>query len=518
MLNKKLLCFLVAFFCFVLAETAFASHFRFGHTTWKRVSNNVDGSVTVQFDSTQAWRTSFLDILGINFGDGQSFYPSAADITDVITRTDVAGEEFTIRHFSVQHTYSASALSSNGRRFTVTQGSCCRIGSLINAGDASEQLVTIVDLNGTNSGSPVSTIPVIVQVAFGQINTLQIAAADPDGNTIQCRMATTSESSIPNVADFDLNPATTDDRLAVSSNCLLSWDLTAATVLDTGKKYAAQVVLEEVGRGHVVLDFIIEIVNGNPPSCASTVPVNNTAYAGVPFSASFTGTDSDPGEVLDFTVVGAPAGASISPASGTSQVAPLAATLNWTPTVADRNSVFALLVTFQDQAGLQGTCSVSIFVSPDDPDPLCVELDVQATQFSLDGNTHDLLALLKRTVGKFRRAGGKKQQARSVRVQGAAAQTAAWTAIWQLDSTQYSCQFTQSCVSVSNTSSLADFLGAVDTLSRLVKSTARKYKRLSGAKIKPILKKNAALVANTSTGVQSIPSVSYNCPVPGGTA
>ena len=84
----------------------YASHFRFGHTTWSRVSDNPDGSVTVEFTTVQAWRASFLDMLATDPGDGTGGI--SGPITDIGTFTDIGGESYTIRTYSVQHTYSAA--------------------------------------------------------------------------------------------------------------------------------------------------------------------------------------------------------------------------------------------------------------------------------------------------------------------------------------------------------------------------------------------------------------------------
>ena len=104
---KKLQLFILLFISvFAFSHDSMASHFRFAHTTWKKISTLPDGSIVVQFDSTQAWRESALDILGIDFGDGDSYTPAEIDITNVLTTTDIAGEDYTIRFYTTQHTYS----------------------------------------------------------------------------------------------------------------------------------------------------------------------------------------------------------------------------------------------------------------------------------------------------------------------------------------------------------------------------------------------------------------------------
>ncbi len=518
MFRKSNFICLLLLFTLGFTQDVFASHFRFGHTTWKKISTEPDGSIVVQFDSTQAWRASGLDILGIDFGDGDSHFPSNPDITNVLTTTDIAGESYTIRTYTVQHTYQIADITSNLGRFLASQESCCRISSLVNAGGSTDERIEIlVDLNGGNTGSPVSTIPVIVQFAFGQTNSLQIAAADPDSDPIACRMATSAESEIPSLA------STGGNDLTVGSNCLLQWDLTPTTLANVGDKYAAQVVLEETNRcvdgicGKVALDFIIEVVEGNPPVCTSSVPVNNTLFAGVPFNATFTGTDIDAGDTLTFTILGAPAAATLNPASGTVQAAPMNATLSWTPTDADKNTAQAVLVSFQDQNGLQGTCGLSLFVSPNNPDPQCTETDIQSSQFILDGTAFHQLGLLKATLKKYKNAGGSTSAAKAILAQGKNAYTSGWTATWTIPSKQFACLNTISCVTVSNTSELSDYVSAVEELAALIKKTAKKYKKAaknSGNFVttKPIIAESNGLVDDALGELSQIPNSSDQCP------
>ena len=373
-------------------------------------------------------------------------------------------------------------------------------------------------MNGGNKGSPVSTIPVIVQFAFGQNNSLQIAVADPDPDPVACRMATSVESEIPTVASFGGND------LTVNSGCLLEWDLSPTTLANVGGKYAAQVILEESNHciedncGRVALDFIIEIVEGNPPVCTANLPVNNTLFAGVLFNATFTGTDIDPGDTLTFTILGAPASAVVNPVSGTNQAAPMNATLSWTPAEADKNSAYAVLVSFQDQNGLQGTCSVSLFVSPNNPDPQCTEIDIKDSQFILDGGSFAQLGLLKTTLNKFRKAGGKKKVSKSIFQQGKNAYAQGWVATWTLPSKQFQCANNSFCATTSNVSVLSSYFGAVEELQSLIKNAANKYKKaaLKSGKtvsIKPIIKESKELVEKVIGESSLIPSSNDLCPL-----
>lgn len=406
MLKGIRLLFCLVGLSFLLVINADASHFRFGHLTWRRVSNNIDGSVTVEFTFVQAWRyDDGGDILSINTGDdgfigvGAPGSGQPVEFTEIInftdlfpsyTNKDLQGLPYTVRRYSAQYTYSAQAIQDRAGAFVAFGASCCRIGDLENASSDSEIVRTVVDLNSGNLGSPVSTIPVIVQMPVGQVSSRAIAVADPDGDPFSCRISTTEESSISNLASEG------GKDISVSSNCTLSWDLTSTGPADVNKKYAVQVMIEETNHcgltptlpddndgdqlththgaetvcGGVALDFIIELVEGNPPLCSADQPLNSLAFANQNFTVNFTGTDVDPNSTLTMTALGLPGGATINPASATSGPAPFVTTVNWTPTNADKNTAHALLISYQDEKGLEGTCSLSIEVPPNTP-PAC---------------------------------------------------------------------------------------------------------------------------------------------------
>ncbi|MEW6304099.1 MAG: Calx-beta domain-containing protein [Verrucomicrobiota bacterium] len=339
--------------CLLISTDASATHFRFGNITWKQSPTN---ALTVEITVTEAWRHSGLGIgeLFYSFGDGTFFDTSSA--TNVAVLTDIAGEEYSIWRYTTTHTYPSFG------QYIISGESCCRISSLVNAGDASEKLTAIVDLVESNTGSPVATVPVILQMVANRTNSLQLAIADPDGDPFTVRMATSEESFIPSVATIGSNV------LAVSSSGLLTWDTTGAV---EGQKFAVQVVIEEhhpdTGfevSGQTVLDFIIEIVGtsaNQPPTCTGdsgpfVIPVGQT------FTTSFTGTDPD-GSTLRINHQGLPSGATISPVDGTTGNSPMTVTFSWTPTQSDANTSHAVLLTFTDAGGLQAVCSFAITVT-----------------------------------------------------------------------------------------------------------------------------------------------------------
>lgn len=203
----------------LFAQAAEASHFRFGQVTWRRVSGR-----TVDVTVTEAWRSAAVGGLSYSWGDGTgNFSHFGAPV--IATGTDSAGAAFTVTRRTYTHTYP------NDGPFTVVGTSCCRIFGLVNASSAPERIGAVIDLGGGNQGSPVSSIPVILQMVHGGVNSISLAVADPDTDPFTCRMATSAESSIPSVA------AAGGFTLAATTGCVLTWDTSGTAI---GQRYAAK--------------------------------------------------------------------------------------------------------------------------------------------------------------------------------------------------------------------------------------------------------------------------------------
>ncbi|MEE9385169.1 MAG: hypothetical protein V3V08_17330, partial [Nannocystaceae bacterium] len=322
----------------------------------------------------EGYRSNFIGQNTYGFGDGGSF--STGSATTIATGTDLAGESFTIRRTVVEHTYA------NDGPWLISFQSCCRIGSIVNP-SSGQRMEAVVDLSNGDLGSPVSSIPPMLQMELNELNVVPLPIADPDGDPFSCRMATLGESLINAVA-------AQTNALSVSSDCVLSWQTDGTSV---AQKYAVQVVIEEDnGATRVPLDFIIEIVPdlGEPPECALGGNVHNVVFAGDSFSISATGTDLD-GDDLTVGHLGLPAGATLSPVSGTTGPQPFEAWFDWTPTPADVG-VHAITITFTDINGLQTVppCGFTINVPANVP-PVCdangpyvVECQGETSEVSLD--------------------------------------------------------------------------------------------------------------------------------------
>ncbi len=333
----------------LLPSMAEASHLRYGHMTWERAA---PGSRTINLTYTIAWRSGTGTSVGVNWGDGSSTTIAG---TIVATGTDAANEAYEIRRYTASKTYASDG------PFTVFYSVCCRISTLVNGRDQTFRNEMVVDLRDANNlGSPVSSIPVILQLPQGGVRNFVLPIADPDGRNYTCRLATNAEAGWGSTS----HPTAGGRALSVSSGCLLTWDTTSTSV---NQKYATQIVVESVDSPtvdatKVVLDLIIEITGASgTPNCSGSGSGTQTLLVGVPFSASFTGTDPNSSS-LTVSHQGLPAGATLTPASGTSGATPFTSTFSWTPTIAQANKSYAVMIVYQDSTRLQGYCSMSFYV------------------------------------------------------------------------------------------------------------------------------------------------------------
>lgn len=195
----------------------------------------------------------------------------------------------------------------------------------------------------------------------GGVNTVQVPAADPDGDDFTFSLGTIAGSG------GSYSPPA---GMSISSSGLLSWDTSNAAV---GQLYTVRIVISEDDNASAVeLDFFVSIVDGtintSPTAEVDPLEVHGHAHAyilpvGQPFNIDIVGTDLD-GDVLTVSNQGLPPGATLSPTSGAS---PLTTTFSWTPSAADAGNAYAVLVIFTDTFGSQALASLSISVPSNQP-------------------------------------------------------------------------------------------------------------------------------------------------------
>ena len=331
------------------AQTASASHFRYGNVSWTRVSSDPTGR-TIQFTINVGYRTTFFvssvaigDVVNISetfdFGDGTS-----TPLSSTVTSFSVPDNYF-YGQSVVTHVYSSSAAATQ-RAFYLSGD---RISTLQNNANGSYYVGATVTLGNSND-SPIATLSPIVNLAAGQSTaTFQIPASDPNGNAITYSLAASSD--LGNIGFVQ------PTGLSVSSTGLLTLNTTGFT---NGQLYNAVVKLTDALGSITFLDFIIRISgSGNPPSFVyGGITPNNgstiTGAVGTPITFTVRATDTDPGDVVSIAGVGIPSGAVFAPSSGTPTAT---SSFSFTPT---GTGTFVINFTATDVSGGQVQSSVTI--------------------------------------------------------------------------------------------------------------------------------------------------------------
>jgi hypothetical protein len=354
-LSKTLWALLAAAFVTLVAPSAFASHFRYGNITW-RLPNPQSAPLTVEFTVTHGWRSTLTDGFNLNFGDGTT--SGFQQGTAIGSGVDANGEGYTIFEAKVTKTYAAPGF------YKAFFGTCCRVASLVNASNASFRVETDVFLesDNTNTGGPISGIPVIIQMEVGGVRQFVLPVFDPDDDPFTCTFSTQGESGIP--TNPPVLPAAQGGNVLtfVPPGCTIQWNLTNAVA---GVKYATSIEVSSESNNGVsktTIDYIIELVPPNTvPTC--TGGGNFSADVGMPFSHTMQFADPN-NQNLALTVNGAPAGSTVVPPSGSTLTPayPKPVTFNWTPALADAGTTRLIQFSGKDPTNFSGFCTIIITV------------------------------------------------------------------------------------------------------------------------------------------------------------
>ncbi|WP_373079240.1 putative Ig domain-containing protein [Zhongshania sp.] len=346
------------------AASASASHFRFGHFTF-RAQPEVSTS-TADFSMTVAFRASYFGNPAIgqtfrpgsfSFGDGRSASLSykviARNLQEdwIVGRAvDASGNEL------IRHNYPAS--DNSGNPWLAQFSSCCKIGGIRNAGNASWRVYTRVDLTGGNS-SPISNLPPIVSCAKYDCRFL-IPAVDPDRDKITWRLSTRSESAIPSIPS----------GMQVDSDTgVFTW--AGASSFSNGL-YSVQVTIEDRDendgvKSSTAIDFLIRLQDqgantaplfDHPPSPEAGSVI--TAVVGQKINIPVQASDADSNDIVYLNHVGLPNNASF---EQTITGGPLGfASLEWTPSASDIGEHIVTFLANDNRGGASSPVSITIEV------------------------------------------------------------------------------------------------------------------------------------------------------------
>ena len=369
--------FLLSGLLFLQSENASATHFRYGHLTWQKLSGN-----TVRFTLEDAFRRSgygapnvgdvILETVGgtsLIFGDATStgtlkYKVIAVDVAeDWIIGRALDPNDITETKTTIDHTYPSP--NNGGSPWLAEINTQQRTQDEVNNPLGDYRLITYVETNSGNR-SPVSSLPAIVTLKQSALSTFLVPAADPDANTaIRFRLATATEAA--DDGNFDQPVGLTVNNLTG----LVSWNTLGLTI---GDLYSCQIIIEDRDattnalRTQVAVDFLIEIVdclaNDLPPvfitpspACASVI----NAMEGQPMSFTVKASDPDAVDIVELNTGGLPTGATMTPGLPINGN-PVTSIFNWTPPIGSAGD-HVVIFTATDDCGQQALCSFTIHVT-----------------------------------------------------------------------------------------------------------------------------------------------------------
>ena len=357
------------------AAPAHATHFRYGHITWRATGGN-----SVQFTLTAAFARSqypgsapdgflavgdiFTEFIGgtvLDAGDGTFLGDPFTGMRFIVVALDRTDDYVIARALDpvsqkdrIDHTYPFP--TNFGTPWVAQIYSCCRILNLQNNAGGDYRVYTKVDLT-VNRASAVSALPPLIPVSQRGTSFL-IPATDPEGHRLIFRLADPDEAGF-----FFVQPP----GVTVDPNTGL---FTIAAGLPPGL-YSTHVIIEEYDLadtliGCVGLDFIFEVltnVTTQPPRFRiPPTPAQGTTLVASPGQRiSFTISAIDPdGDNVTLNTTGIPMGARHIPVLPVTARVPFC-NFSWTPTIDDLGA-YAITYTARDPNGNFVLTSVEIRV------------------------------------------------------------------------------------------------------------------------------------------------------------
>lgn len=389
------------------AEMGEATHFRFGHLTWRPISGN-----TVEFRLQTVWRRNgyvcrspitlgivpcsspdglpgngdvILETIGgtlLIVGDGSPPVGSPlGPLMLVVTAIEPAQNwlfaealdpgALPVVKTGVSHTYAAAG------NYTARIDSCCRISSALLGNfhvtnpDGFYKVDTLVNV-GTGNSPPASSLPPIVVCPVDSPCAFFVPAGDVDGDPQVFRLSTSSEAAAVGVFNQP-GPPFAPHAATIDADGLYEWDTTGAILGPPGSNtlYSTQVTLADLdSTGNVkstsAIDFFIQLVPlvGEPPVFNTPPHIVCGATQHVPVGATvridIEALDEDLDDVVQLLAVGLPLGASMTPPLPILGN-PVSSVLTWTPGD-DQMGTTVIVFEARDQTGQQALCSQIINV------------------------------------------------------------------------------------------------------------------------------------------------------------
>jgi hypothetical protein len=330
----------------------FASHFRYGNVSWRRISETPT-TITIGVTVNISWRANpsnatFQIENGTLSGGGTSFTIVPTNTTD-----PVGG-------WINSNGYTEITLNKSIGITTLRYRGSAKLSTSMNNPNGFWNVFTTINTSATGN-APISAMPAVINMPVGVPNALyNMSASDPDpGTVLTYRFATALEdnASLPPGLSIDANTG----QLAFN---------TVGKIV--GQLYNVLVVVTDNDGNSTLIDFLINIIQGStaPEWDYSVTPADNTVYnivVGEQLSFKLKATDSDVASTVKIGVSGLPnyidpllVFTPNLPAQGNLQSESV---FTWTPSVAASGKSFVLNFLAQDNTGMGTNSSVLIKVN-----------------------------------------------------------------------------------------------------------------------------------------------------------
>lgn len=335
--------------------SAWATHFRYGHLTWKPRPdiapntaeftfmggfrrNGYSGTAADGFPQTGDIISEHIGGTFLCFGDG-----SCTGTLDFEVVSFNIAENWVIgKAILTPHTYPSP--NNGGSPFIAYSDSCCRIGPgdvdvHVNNPFGDYRLETLLDFVNGNTSPTSSGVP-IVMCTHDTLCSFNIPASDVDGDPVQWRLSASSEAGYGFIQP---GPPYSPSTLTINPSVgIVTWDTTGAPL----GLYSTQNMIEDLSfpgdvKTKVPIDYFVKVVeetSGNPPRFNipptplgdSSIPL--VVAAGQPLNFFVQASDADIGDVITLGHGGLPPGATFpvpTPAN------PVVGQFSWTPGASD---------------------------------------------------------------------------------------------------------------------------------------------------------------------------------------
>lgn len=357
-----------------LEQRLLFSHFRYAELHW----NPGPQKNEIVFHMQESFRRDYF------FGSAPDGYPAVGDTIDVGNPLDFGdgnSQNVLLKVTSsnpvtnIMYGYMVSSNGSEGishvyatpGNYTAFATSCCRLSILQNDHDEDYQMQTIVNV-GTGNSSPVSSLAPIIQVPDNQIDTFQVPAVDPNGDSLRFRFATGAEAGgVSTGTSYTLPP-----NISITPTGKITWDIRdSVTSTAPGDLWTAQVMVEDLDKSGNVksktpVDFIMQVTNGtiNHPPVFDSIPTAIKPQAGKLLQFNVQASDPDAGNTVSVAPLNPPPGMTFTSTSVLpgSRANATAIKVSWTPTAAQAGQTY--VVTFEAIDNNGATTDAAVTLSP----------------------------------------------------------------------------------------------------------------------------------------------------------